>query len=73
MKISIRVKPGSKQEGIEKTDELNWIVKIRAQPVDGKANEGLIRFLAEHLQIPKSRIAILKGHTAKTKLVEIEL
>jgi uncharacterized protein (TIGR00251 family) len=46
-------------------------VKVTAPPVEGKANEGLIRFLAKELGIPPSSIEILKGLHARQKILRI--
>ncbi|MBC7860924.1 MAG: DUF167 domain-containing protein [Burkholderiaceae bacterium] len=46
-------------------------VKLQAQPIEGKANEALIRFLADKLGVPKSAITLTHGHTNKRKLLEI--
>jgi len=71
MLISVRVNPNSKKELVEKTGEREYIVRVKAAPVEGKANEAVIKLLSEHCDIPKSRISILKGHSGKTKLIEI--
>jgi uncharacterized protein (TIGR00251 family) len=46
-------------------------IKIKSPPVDGEANAELVRFLAEALDIPKSKIEIIKGQSAKNKLLRI--
>ncbi len=46
-------------------------VKLNAPPVDGAANEALIRFVAEALKLPKSSVAIRSGHTSRQKLLTI--
>lgn len=47
-------------------------VALAAPPVEGRANEALIEFLAERLSIPKSRISILRGESSRKKLLFIE-
>jgi len=54
---------GSFRDGIK--------IKVTASPVEGKANEALIRFLAKELGISISRIEILKGHRSREKTVRI--
>lgn len=71
MIINVRVKAGSKWEKAEKDDAGNWIIRIAAQPVDGKANKALINFLSSRLRIPKSLIQIVKGRSGKFKRIEI--
>lgn len=70
-RISVRVIPNaSKSEVVGR--ELDVIkVRLAAPPIDGKANEELIRVLAEHYDVPKSTITIVKGHIGKMKMVEI--
>ena len=46
-------------------------IRLKAPPVDNAANEELIRFLAKHFDIPKSAITLLRGRTAKRKVVRI--
>ena len=47
-------------------------VKIAAPPVDGAANEELIRLLANLFDVPRRAITILSGATAKNKIVRIQ-
>jgi len=46
-------------------------IKLTAPPVEGKANEALIRFLAGELGISPSRIEIVKGHHSREKTLRI--
>jgi hypothetical protein len=48
------------------------VVRLNAPPVDGAANEALIRFVADGLHLPKSAVSIKSGHTARQKLLVIE-
>ena len=72
MKISVRVKPGSKKETVERVDDTSFIAHVKAPPVEGKANDALVRLLSEYFGVPKNHIQIIKGATSKYKLVEIE-
>lgn len=47
-------------------------IKLTTPPVDGKANEEMIKLLAKHFKVSKSSIEILKGKTSKNKVVEIK-
>lgn len=46
-------------------------VRVRARPVEGEANEALIKVLAKALGVPKSAVAIQRGGQSRTKMVEI--
>jgi len=47
-------------------------VYVTAAPDKNKANEALLRLLAQHLGLSLSRLKIVRGHTSRTKLIEIE-
>jgi uncharacterized protein (TIGR00251 family) len=47
-------------------------VRLAAPPVEGRANEALVRFLAARLRLPKRQIQIVSGETSRTKVVSIE-
>ena len=46
-------------------------IRLAAPPVDGAANDELIRFLAERLSVPRSAVTITAGHTSRRKTVKI--
>lgn len=71
MKVKCHVRPGSRKNEIEYLSDTEWRVKIKSLPIEGKANEELIRFLAEHLGIPKSYITIRSGQKGRIKYIEI--
>ena len=73
MRIEVRVKPGSKKDIVRKLGDGTLEVKVSAPPERGKANERLIEVLARHYGVSKSSIRIVKGHTSRIKLIEIDL
>jgi uncharacterized protein (TIGR00251 family) len=46
-------------------------IRLAAAPVDGAANDELVRFLAERLAVPRSAVTIAAGHTSRRKTVKI--
>jgi uncharacterized protein len=71
--LTLRVKPNAGRCGLVE-DERGLVVKLDAPPVDGAANERLIRFLArEVFGVPQSDVTIVKGLRGRTKVVRIEL
>ncbi|MFH0933275.1 MAG: DUF167 domain-containing protein [Nitrospirota bacterium] len=72
MKISVTVKPNAKQEKIEKVGEKDFIVWVKEKPQEGKANQAVIRVVAEYFNVPKSEVILLKGQTAREKVFEIK-
>lgn len=49
----------------------NWRVKLMTPPVDGKANQALVKFLAEELSVAKNKIKIIGGEKSREKIVQI--
>jgi uncharacterized protein (TIGR00251 family) len=71
MLLRIKVKPNSKTDEIIREADGSLKVKIRAQPVEGKANKYLLDYLAKVLDLPKSNVSLLKGESNLFKTVEI--
>ncbi len=71
MKISVTVKPNSKQPGIEDGPE-GLIVKLSSPPVDGKANEELIKVIAKKYGVIRSAVSIRSGGSGRKKIIEIK-
>lgn len=70
--VRVRVKPrASKSRVLGYKDDL-LEVAVAAPPVDGAANEELVRTLADHFEVPKSTIEIVSGQGSRVKLVRFE-
>jgi uncharacterized protein (TIGR00251 family) len=72
MQKKVKVKPNSKQQKIIEQEDGSLIIHLKSPPVDGKANEELIKLLAEKFNVPKSYIRIKSGLSSRQKLVEID-
>ena len=72
MKLHVKVKPGSKTDEISREADGTLRVKIKAQPVEGKANKYLVEYIARVLGLPKARVVLLKGQTNAFKTLEID-
>lgn len=71
--IHVRVVPNAKQTEVAGREGDTWKIRLSAPPVEGRANEALVRFLSEALDIAPSFIRIVRGFSSKTKTVEIPL
>lgn len=71
MRIYAKVTPRSSKNEVVKISEGEYKVKITAPPVDGAANEMLIKVLADYFDVAKSNIQIVGGKSAKTKIIDI--
>lgn len=70
-RINLRVIPRAKQNKIAADADGTLRVHITAAPVDGAANEAVIKLLAEYFDLPKSQIKIVRGGAARDKIIEI--
>lgn len=70
--ITIRVTPRAGRTAISGILEDGTVkVRLAAAPVDGSANEELVKFLAEILEVSEEQIEIVSGKTGRNKLVAI--
>ena len=77
MRLTIRLTPRAASEGVDGwgTDEKGrpvLKVRVKAAPIEGKANAALIALMAKTLDVPKSRIRLIGGDTARQKTLDIE-
>lgn len=76
IKLFVRLSPKAKREGIEgiytePEGKERLKIAVAAPPVDGKANEALIKWLAKYLHISKSSITLIAGETERSKTLLI--
>lgn len=70
-RLAVRVTPGARSEAVTIEDG-RVLVKVRAKPQDGAANDAVIRLLAHALGIAPSRVEMLRGATSREKLFRVE-
>ena len=69
--LSLHVQPGAKQTAVAGRHGDALKIRLAAPPVDGKANAGLRRFLADAFGVPLSNVALVRGDTSRAKVVRI--
>lgn len=76
VQITVRVKPGSRKgplvEQHSAADDNSLTVFVQQRAADGQANSAVIELLAQHFDVPKSRIEIVRGHTSRLKVVRVD-
>jgi uncharacterized protein len=66
--VVVRVKPGSSRGPLVETGSNGELtIYVREPAVDGKANDAVVRLLAAHLQLPRSRVELVSGATSRQK------
>ncbi len=66
--LVVKVKPGSRKGPlVEVGPDGELTIYVRERAVDGKANDAVTRLLADHLQLPRSRVELVSGMTSRLK------
>lgn len=71
-RIEVRLQPRASSSEVTGERDGKITIRVTAPPVDGKANNALIKLVANRLGIARSRVSIVRGETARDKLLEIE-
>ena len=71
-KLEVRLTPRASRDEIGDRREGVLQVRVKAPPVDGRANEALRKLIAKRVGVPKSRVTIVRGERSRRKLVAIE-
>ena len=71
-KLWVTVKPLAKLESVTQKSDEDLVVSVRPPAKNGKANARLIELLAAHFGTAKAQVRILRGHSSKKKLIEIQ-
>lgn len=71
LSADIKVVPGSSINKLDLKDGMVYL-KIKAPPVEGRANKAAVDFLSKLLSIPKKNISIIKGENSRNKIFRLE-
>ena len=72
VKFSVHVQPGARAEGVVRWQGGVLYLRVKAPPVDGRANEAVERLLAKLLGVPPSAVTVERGAGGRSKLVAVE-
>ena len=70
-RLRLRVSPGAGRAGIVGRHGEAWKVRVTAAPEDGRANEAVLRLLADTLSMPRASVSLVSGHGGRDKVVEL--
>jgi uncharacterized protein (TIGR00251 family) len=70
--ISVRVKAGARSDELAGVRDGVLVVRVAAPAHEGRANRALCRLLSDLLDVPPSRVAIVRGQRSREKVVEID-
>lgn len=71
VRLAVQITPNAKKTEVIGVLDDALKLKLQAQPIEGKANEALVRYLARMLSVPRSAVSIMHGQTSKRKLIEV--
>ena len=69
--LTLHIQPGAKKTEFAGLHGDALKIRLAAPPVDGKANEALIKFMAERLGLAKSAVTLKSGQTSRRKVLEL--
>jgi uncharacterized protein (TIGR00251 family) len=69
--LSVRIQPRASKNELTRMEDGKIKIRLTAPPVDGAANEALVRFLADVCSVAKSQVEIVSGHTGREKVIKI--
>jgi uncharacterized protein len=70
-RLRLRVSPGASRAGVVGRHGEAWKVRVAAAPEGGRANEAVIRLLADTLSVPRDAVKLVSGHGGRDKVVEL--
>lgn len=69
--LALHIQPGAKKTEVAGPHGDALKIRLAAPPVDGKANECLLAFVAERLGVAKARVSLVSGQTSRSKRVAV--
>ena len=72
MRIFVTAKTKARIERVEEVNKTHLTVSVKQEPIDGKANEAIVKLVAQHLGVSKSALTLRSGAKGKHKVFEIE-
>jgi len=68
----VRVQPKASRNQVDGFEENTLRLRVTAPPTEGQANDGVITLLAKALEVSKSRLEIVRGHSSREKLISVQ-
>jgi hypothetical protein len=69
--LSVKLQPRASANEIGEALGNELRIKVTAPPVDAAANEALVKLLAQHLDCPRNRVELVRGHTSRHKMLKL--
>jgi uncharacterized protein len=70
-RVRLRVSPGARSARVVGRHGEAWKVRVAAPAEGGRANDAVVRLLAETLSLPREAVTLVSGHGARDKIVQL--
>jgi uncharacterized protein YggU (UPF0235/DUF167 family) len=70
--LTVRLTPRASRDELLRRPDGALVARVKAPPVDGRANEALCRLVARAAGVPPSRVTLVRGHRSRDKVVRVE-
>ena len=70
-RLRLRVSPGARSAEVVGRHGEAWKVRVAAAPEGGRANDAVVRLLADKLSLPREAVTLVSGHGARDKIVQL--
>ena len=70
--IQVRVKPNARESALEPAADGTWLARLKAPPVEGRANDELVALVARHFGLRRAQVNIKSGAGARLKLLQLD-
>ena len=70
-RLRIRVSPGARKTELVGRQGEAWKVRVAAPPERGRANDAVLKLLAERLRVPAAELSVVAGRSARDKIIEL--
>jgi uncharacterized protein (TIGR00251 family) len=70
-RVKLRVSPGAKRSAVVGRHGAGWKVRVAAPAEGGRANDALVRLLADSLDVAAAQVEIVSGHTSRDKTITL--
>ena len=70
-RLRIRVSPGARRTELVGRQGEAWKIRVAAPPERGRANDAVLKLLAERLRVPAAELTLVAGASSRDKVVEL--
>jgi uncharacterized protein len=71
-RLRLRVSPGARRTEVVGRHGDAWKVRVSAPPEDGRANDAVLKLLAERVGLPRRALSLVSGHSGRDKVVQVD-